>query len=89
MDSPDRFSIRLHPNEGGITGIWDSALDRFYEEGGQVLRFAEQSNAIDYLSSIQRSRGMEPDAPVSQRRWGMPIAWATAFPPPQPNSGIL
>ena len=64
MDSPDRFSIRLHPNEGGIAGIWDSALDRFYEEGGQVLRFAEQSNAIDYLSSIQRSRGMEPDAPV-------------------------
>ena len=64
MDSPDRFSIRLHPNVGGITGIWDSALARFYEEGGQVLRFAEQSNAIDYLSSIQRSRGMEPDAPV-------------------------
>ena len=64
MDSPDRFSIRLHPNEGGMTGIWDSALDRFYEEGGQVLRFAEQPNAIDYLSSIQRSRGMEPDAPV-------------------------
>ena len=64
MDSPGRFSIRLHPNEGGITGIWDSALDLFYEEGGQVLRFAEQSNAIDYLSSIQRSRGMEPDAPV-------------------------
>ena len=64
MDSPDRFSIRLHPNEGGITGIWDSALDRFYEEGRQVLRFVEQSNAIDYLSSIQRSRGMEPDAPV-------------------------
>ena len=64
MDAPDRFSIRLHPNEGGITGIWDSALDRFYEEGGQVLRFAEQSNAIDYLSSIQRSRSMELDAPV-------------------------
>ena len=64
MDAPDRFSIRLHPNEGGITGIWDSALDRFYEEGGQVLRFAEQSNAIDYLSGIQRSRGMEPGAPV-------------------------
>ncbi len=64
MDSPDRFSIRLHPNEGGITGIWDSALDRFYEEGGQVLRFAEQSNAIDYLSSVQRNCGMEPDAPV-------------------------
>lgn len=29
-----------------------------------MLRFAEQSNAIDYLSSIQRSRGMELDAPV-------------------------
>ena len=25
----------------------------------------------------------------SQRRWGMPIAWATVFLPPQPNSGIL
>ena len=64
MDAPNRFSIRLYPNEGGITGIWDSALDRFYEEGGQVLRFAEQSNAIDYLSNIQHRRGIELDAPV-------------------------
>ncbi len=59
MDAPDRFSIRLHPNEGGITGIWDAALDRFYEEGNQVLRFAEQDNAIDYLANIQRTRGIE------------------------------
>ena len=64
MDAPNRFSIRLYPNEGGITGIWDSALDRFYEEGGQVLRFAEQSNAINYLSKIQHRRGIELDAPV-------------------------
>ena len=64
MDAPDRYSIRLHPNEGGITGIWDAALDRFYEEGNQVLRFSEQTNAIDYLANIQRSRGMEPTTPV-------------------------
>ncbi len=64
MDAPDRFSIRLHMNEGGITGIWDAALDRFYEEGNQVLRFAEQDNAIQYLASIQRTHGMEPTEPV-------------------------
>ena len=63
-DAPDRYSIRLHPNEGGITGIWDSALDRFYEEGGQVLRFAEQNNAIEYLANIQRTKGMEPTEPI-------------------------
>ena len=62
--APDRFSIRLHPNEGGITGIWDAALDRFYAEGNQVLRFAEQDNAIDYLADIQRTRGMEPTEPT-------------------------
>ena len=64
MDAPDRYSIRLHMNEGGITGIWDAALDRFYEEGNQVLRFAEQDNAIEYLANIQRIRGMEPTGPV-------------------------
>ena len=64
MDAPNRYSIRLHMNEGGITGIWDAALDRFYEEGNQVLRFAEQDNAIEYLANIQRIRGMEPTDPV-------------------------
>ena len=64
MEAPDRYSIRLLPNEGGITGIWDAALDRFYEEGNQVLRFAEQDNAIEYLANIQRTRGMEPAEPV-------------------------
>lgn len=64
MEAPDRYSIRLHPNEGGITGIWDAALDRFYEEGNQVLRFAEQDNAIEYLSNIQRIRGVEQTEPI-------------------------
>ena len=64
MDAPDRFSVRLHMNEGGITGIWDAALDRFYEEGNQVLRFAEQDNAIEYLANIQRTHGMEPTDPI-------------------------
>ena len=64
MDAPDRYSVRLHPNEGGITGIWDAALDRFYEEGNQVLRFAEQDNAIEYLANIQRTHGIEPTDPV-------------------------
>ena len=26
---------------------------------------------------------------IRDSRWGMPIAWATAFLPPQPNIGIL
>ncbi len=64
MEAPDRYSIRLHPNEGGITGIWDASLDRFYEEGNQVLRFAEQDNAIEYLANIQRIRGMEQTDPT-------------------------
>lgn len=64
MEAPDRYSIRLHPNEGGITGIWDAALDRFYEEGNQALRFAEQDNAIEYLANIQRIRGVEQAEPI-------------------------
>ena len=39
--SPDRYSIRLHPGEGGITGIWDEVLERFCGDGEQTLRFAE------------------------------------------------
>ena len=55
----DRYSIRLLPNEGGITGIWDSTLGRFYEEDSQILRFAEQNNAISYLAKIQQIAGIE------------------------------
>ena len=72
MNAPDRYSIRLHMNEGGITGIWDAALDRFYEEGNQVLRFAEQDNAIEYLANIQRTHGMEPTDPIFTTPTGKP-----------------
>ena len=63
-ESPDRYSIRLLPNEGGITGIWDAELNRFYEEDGQVLRFAEQNNAIQHLSDIKRVHGIEQAEPI-------------------------
>ena len=62
--SPDRYSIRLHPGEGGITGIWDEVLERFCGDGEQTLRFAEQSNAIAYLDGIKRDMGIEPSPPA-------------------------
>ncbi len=58
VDAPDRYSIRLLPYEGGIMGIWDAAIQKYYGEGGQLLRFAEQENAINYLASIQRTQGI-------------------------------
>ena len=63
MDAPDRFSIRLLPYEGGITGIWDDAIKKYYGEGGRLLRFAEQVNAIDYLAAIQRTHNI-PEAVI-------------------------
>ena len=63
MDAPDRFSIRLLPYEGGITGIWDDAIKKYYGEGGRLLRFAEQGNAIDYLAAIQRTHNI-PEAVI-------------------------
>ena len=63
MDAPDRFSIRLLPYEGGITGIWDDAIKKYYGEGGRLLRFAEQTNAIDYLAAIQRTHNI-PEAVI-------------------------
>ena len=63
MDAPDRFSIRLLPYEGGITGIWDDAIKKYYGEGGRLLRFAEQANAIDYLAAIQRTHNI-PEAVI-------------------------
>ena len=59
-----RYSIRLLPNEGGITGIWDSKRECFYEENNQILRFAEQDNAISYLSNILKAKGIEQFIPV-------------------------
>ena len=58
-----RYTIRLLPNEGGIAGIWDAALNRFYMEDGQILRFAEQDNAIAYLAGIQKSPNIEQAGP--------------------------
>ena len=62
--APDRYSIRLHPGEGGITGIWDEVLERFCGDGEQTLRFAEQNNAIAYLGGIKRDMGIEPSPPA-------------------------
>ena len=62
--SPDRYSIRLHPGEGGITGIWDEVLERFCGDGEQTLRFAEQNNAIAYLDGIKRDMGIELSSPT-------------------------
>lgn len=62
--SPDRYSIRLHPGEGRITGIWDEVLERFCGDGEQTLRFAEQNNAIAYLDGIKRDMGIELSPPA-------------------------
>ena len=62
--SPDRYSIRLHPGEGGIIGIWDEVLERFCGDGEQMLRFAEQNNAIAYLDGIKRDMGIELSPPA-------------------------
>ena len=62
--SPDRYSIRLHPGEGGINGIWDEVLERFCGDGEQTLRFAEQNNAIAYLAGIKRDMGIELSPPA-------------------------
>ena len=62
--SPDRYSIRLHPGEGGINGIWDEVLERFCGDGEQTLRFAEQNNAIAYLDGIKRDMGIELSPPA-------------------------
>ena len=62
--SPDRYSICLHPGEGGITGIWDEVLERFCRDGEQTLRFAEQNNAIAYLDGIKRDMGIESSPPA-------------------------
>ena len=49
--SPDRYSIRLHPGEGGITGIWDEVLERFCGDGEQTLRSAEMGNKRSALQN--------------------------------------
>ena len=53
----NRFSIRRMPFEGGIVAIWDDAIKKYYGEG-QIYRFAEQDNAIEYLKNLQRQNGI-------------------------------
>ena len=62
-EDPNRFSIRLLPYEGGITGIFDSSIQKFYGENGQLFRFAEQATAIDFLAKMQRENGL-PEAVI-------------------------
>lgn len=61
--SPDRYSIRWIPFEGGITGIWDAATKRYLGGDGQIYRFAEQANAVEYLAHLQRENGI-PEAVI-------------------------
>lgn len=69
--SPDRYSIRLHPGEGGITGIWDEVLERFCGDGEQTLRFAEQNNAILWRGCrTSRQRFESPPAATRYSRYG-------------------
>ena len=58
MDSPDRFGIARLWKDGPF-GIWDNALERFYEEGNHVLQFVEQGSAENYLANILRITGRE------------------------------
>ena len=62
-EDPNRFSIRLLPYEGGITGIFDAAIQKYYGEDGQLFRFAEQATAIDFLAKMQRENGL-PEAVI-------------------------
>ena len=64
-DDPKRFSLRLLPQEGGIMGIWDAALNRYYGEDGQLFRFAEQESAENYLNKVQQQNGLAPDTAMT------------------------
>ena len=67
MDSPNRFEVsRLWGNNGPF-GIWDNALERFYEEGNHVLQFVERGSAENYLANILRITGHElPPEPSAE-----------------------
>ena len=53
--SPDRYSIRLHPGEGGITGIWDEVLERSAEMGNKLSAL---QNRITPLLTWMASNGI-------------------------------
>ncbi len=54
----DNFSIRLLPHEGGIVGVWDNSIQKYHGTDGLLYRFAEQSNAIDFLINLQKEHGL-------------------------------
>lgn len=57
-ESPDRYSIRFMPYEGGRVAIWDAAIKKYIGGNGQLYIFAEQSEAIRYLFDLQRENGI-------------------------------
>ena len=57
-DSPERFEIVRLWGENGPFGIYDNALERFYEEGNRILQFVERGSAENYLANIHRITGL-------------------------------
>ena len=92
MDDPDRFSVRSLDEQGEMFGIWDAALGRFYVEGEKILIVSGRDAADNYLSNIQRTRGiqapkesisteLEREAPVADNSEPGIVAAGTGTPP--------
>ena len=52
-DTPARFSLRVIPFEAGMIGIWDSSIQKYYGEGGVLVRHARQDEAAEHLANLQ------------------------------------
>ncbi len=52
-DAPARFSLRVIPFEAGMIGIWDSSIQKYYGEGGVLVRHARQDEAAEHLANLQ------------------------------------
>jgi len=52
-DAPTRFSLRVIPFEAGMIGIWDSSIQKYYGEGGVLVRHARQDEAAEHLANLQ------------------------------------
>ena len=52
-DASTRFSLRVIPFEAGMIGIWDSSIQKYYGEGGVLVRHARQDEAAEYLANLQ------------------------------------
>ena len=51
-ESPNRFSIRRVPYEGGRVGLWDASIKKYLGENGQLYLFADQRDAIRHLATF-------------------------------------